>query len=235
LIGRQLLAAVTTAAAASPVLADVPFATNDPYLIEPGHYEIAASLDRMALPGADATLAAASYDFGLSDSAQVGVAAMSMHADRVDIGEVSANAKFALLPARDGRLALAFGPALAVPLNGTIRHKAGAVLPFYAGVAKGPWSIYGGGGYAINSAIDGGSFPFAGLVASRAVSQRWTLGSELSGHGSNDQSPSFLELGAGASIALGRRFTLAGALYRTLVHREAYGDGRAFVTLRYAR
>jgi len=62
-----------------------------------------------------------------------------------------------------------------------------------------------------------------------------TFGWELGGRGGNEQGPGFMELGAGASVALGRDFTLAGALYRTLANRGANGDGRAFLTLRYAR
>lgn len=235
MIGRQLLAAATIAGTSSAALADVPFTTDDPYLIDPSHYEIAASLDHLALPGANAAVTVASYDAGVSDGVQVGVAAVSMHAHRLVIGELSASAKVAVLPSHDGRLALAFGPTLFVPLDGTIRHEFGAAIPLFAGVVSGRWSIYGGGGYAINSAADGGSYPFAGIVASRSVSERWTLGGEVTGRASNEQGPRFIEVGAGTSLALGKRFTLAGALYRTLSNRGTYGDGRAILTVRYAR
>ncbi len=235
MIGRRLFAAAAIASTAAPALADVPFATDDPFLIEPGHYEIALGLDRLALPGRDATLASVSYDFGVSDSAQVGVAALSMHADRFTLGELGVNAKFALIPVREGRFGLAFRPALAMPLDHSIRNRAGAVMPFYAGAAKGQWSLYGGAGYALNSHRDGGSYPFAGIVASRALGERWTVGTELDGRAASPHSPGFLELGAGASVALRRNLTLAGAFYRTLANRGANGDGRAFLTLRYAR
>jgi hypothetical protein len=235
LTGGRLLAAATFASAASPALANVPFATDDPVLIEPGHYEVAFSLDHLALPGTDPTSAAASLDFGISDTAQAGVAALSMQAGRFTVGELSANAKFALVTPREGHFGLAVRPALAIPLNDAIRHKVGVALPIYGGVASGRWSIYGGGGYALGAASDGGDYPYAGLVVSRAVGSRWTLGGEIDGRGSNDQRLGFIEAGGGASIALGKRFTLAAALYRTLSHRGANGDGRAFLTVRYAR
>jgi hypothetical protein len=234
LIGRRLFAAATIASTAAPALADVPFATDDPFLIEPGHYEIALGIDRLALPGRDATLASATYDLGVADGAQIGVAALSMHAGRFTLGELAVNAKFALVPAREGRFGLAFRPALAMPLGDSIRNRAGAVLPLYAGAAKGEWSLYGGAGYALNSRRDGGSYPFAGIVASRALGERWTAGMEIDARAASQHSPGFVELGAGASVALGRNFTLAGAFYRTLANRGANGDGRAFLTLRYA-
>jgi hypothetical protein len=235
LIDWRFFAAATVAFASSPALADIPFLTDDPFLIEPGHYEIALGLDLLALPGADPTLAAASVDFGISDTAQVGVAALAMDADRFTVGELAASAKFALIAPREGQFAVAFAPALAIPLNDAIRHRAGVDLPLYGGVTSGEWSIYGGGGYAFHSARDGGSFPFAGVVASRSINERWTLGGEFNGRGSNDHGPGFVEIGAGAAVALGERFTLAAAIYRTLSHRGANGDGRAFLTLRYAR
>ena len=233
--GRQLFAAAALASAASPALADVPFLTDDPFIIDPGHYEVAFSLDRLSLPARDATFAAASLDVGIADGAQAGVATLARQQGGIAIGELSANVKIAVLPASDGRFGLAFRPALAIPLNNAIRSDVGAVLPLYGGIAAGGWSIYGGGGYAINSARDGGSYPVGGLVVSRAVGERWVLGGELGARGANDPAPSFVEIGAGASVALGRYVTLAGALYRTLTHRGANGDGRAFVTLRYAR
>ena len=235
MIARQLCAAAIFAATASPALADVPFLTDDPFLIEPGHLEIAWSLDHLALSGADAAAVSVSYDAAVSEGAQVGVAALALDAGQFDIGELSANAKLAVIPASEGRFGLAFRPSVAIPLGTGVRHAIGAVIPLYGGLAIGEWSLYGGGGYAINTARDGGRYPFGGLVASRNVGAGWTVGGELAGRIGNDQSPGLLEIGAGAAVALGRDFTLAGAIYRTLSHRGPNGDGRAFVTLRYAR
>lgn len=52
-------------------------------------------------------------------------------------------------------------------------------LPIWLQKSWGPWTTYGGGGYAANSAPGMGNYGFGGLLVQRALSSRWTLGGEL--------------------------------------------------------
>ena len=239
MIGWRPLVAGTFCLWAAPSLADVPFTTDDPGLIEPGHLEIAFTLDAIAQRGGDHALAGASADFGVTDRLQLGfavpVAALSPSADRFAVDELAAHAKIPLVPQHGERLGLVFEPSIIIPFNDRIRTKAGLALPLFAGVTRGEWSIYGGGGIMLASPKDGGDYGFGGLVVSRALGDRWSVGGEVNGRSGDAFGPSMIEAGPGVAFAIDDRFTLAAAHYRTIVHPAAHGDARTLVTLRYAR
>jgi len=239
LIGWRPWAVGTLALWAMPALADVPFTTDDAALVEPGHYELALTADAIAQPGGDHALIGASADFGVTDRLQLGItapfAALSPVVDRFAVDELSAHAKIALLPQRDEKLGLVFEPSVVVPFNDRMRTKAGLALPLFAGAVRGGWSIYGGGGVMLAAEADGGDYGFGGLVVSRTLSDRWSIGGEVNGRSGDAFGPSMVEAGPGVAFAINDRFTLAAAHYRTLVHPVAHGDARTLVTLRYAR
>jgi hypothetical protein len=233
LIARRFLTATPLFLASTAALADVPYLTDDPGLIARGHHEVALGFDRTAQPGPELTSVSLGADFGVTDHTQLGVGVLTSATGRFTIGEVSFRTKLALVSQREGRAGIVFAPSVALPLDDTIRSKVGVALPVYAGIAAGPWSFYGGVGAMLAAPADGGDHLFGGVVASREIGDRWSVGAELDGRAANRFAPGRLELGTGVAWALDERFTLAGAVYRTISHREANGDGRAFVTLRY--
>ena len=239
MIGWRPWAVGTLALWAMPALADVPFTTDDAALVEPGHYELALTADAIAQPGGDHALIGASADFGVTDRLQLGItapfAALSPLVDRFAVDELSANAKIALVPQRDENIGLVFEPSVVVPFNDRMRTKAGLALPVFAGVVRGGWSIYGGGGVMLAAEADGGDYGFGGLVVSRTLSDRWTVGGEVNGRSGDTFGPSMVEAGPGVAFAIDERFTLAAAHYRTVANTAAHGDARTLVTLRYAR
>lgn len=52
-------------------------------------------------------------------------------------------------------------------------------LPIWLQKSWGPWTVYGGGGYAINSAPQARNYGYGGLVIQRKLNEKWTLGAEL--------------------------------------------------------
>ena len=239
MIGWRLLVAGTFCLWAAPASADVPFTTDDPALIEPGHLEIALTLDAITQRGGDHALAGASADFGVTDRLQLGfgapIAALSPSADRFAVDELAAHAKIALVPQHGERLGLVFEPSIIIPFNDRMRTKAGVALPLFAGATRGEWSVYGGGGVMLASPQDGGDYGFGGLVVSRTLGDRWSIGGEVTGRTSDAFGPAKVEAGPGVAYAIDDRFTLAAAHYRTVANAAVHGTARTLLTLRYAR
>ncbi len=62
-------------------------------------------------------------------------------------------------------------------------------LPIWLQKDFGPWTTYGGGGYAYNSAPGQRSYGYSGLLIQRTLSSRLTLGGEVFFQGAQAVSP----------------------------------------------
>jgi hypothetical protein len=78
-------------------------------------------------------------------------------------------------------------PMLEIPTGDASRGlgngKAWAKLPVWAQKSWGPWTTYGGGGYAVNPASGQRDFPFGGWLLQRSLGDVLTLGGELFAQG----------------------------------------------------
>ncbi len=108
---------------------------------------------------------------------------------------------------------VSFNPGISIPAHGRFgSSRVGAFLPLWAEKDTGPWSVFGGGGYAINPAPGGNNFWQASIAAQRTMSKKLTLGAEIY-HQSAD-SPTdrpFTGVDAGFSYRLIRHWTLLGS------------------------
>jgi hypothetical protein len=74
-------------------------------------------------------------------------------------------------------------------------------LPLWIQKSWGPWTTFGGGGYAINRATGHRDFGFGGWVLQRDITDKLTLGGELYGQGpSTDGGRGYLLYNLGGSL-----------------------------------
>jgi hypothetical protein len=83
-----------------------------------------------------------------------------------------------------------------------VRGRVTALLPVWFQKDSGPWSVFGGGGYAINPGEDNRNYWTGGLAVSRQVTPKLLIGLEIDRQGANT-------VGGNASTSLG-----FGAIYR---------------------
>ena len=82
-------------------------------------------------------------------------------------------------------------------------------LPFWVQKSFGPWTTYGGGGAALNSAPGQRDYPFGGWLLQRDFGEHLTLGGELFAQGQDtDSDRGFAALNFGGSINLNKHFSL---------------------------
>lgn len=240
---RRLLAAATlvlTATASAPARAGPPFLTDDPEPTETGRWEIYA-------PALDASGVGRDYDgalglelnYGAAPDVQVtvGLPLSYVHdADGLETGpgdlELSVKYRF-YNDAKTGFSVAAF-PGLTLP---TASHALGAgevtaLLPVWAQKDAGPWSLFGGGGYAINPGRGNRDYWTGGLALSRQVSDRLLLGGEVDRQGPDtDDGRAVTSLGLGAILQLGGPYRLLGSAGPTYPDGDGSPGFHAFVAL----
>jgi hypothetical protein len=99
-------------------------------------------------------------------------------------------------------------------------------LPLWIQKSWGPWTTYGGGGAALNSAPGQRNYGFAGWLVQRDIGKYLTLGSELYWQGADTAADrGFLALNAGGYIKFSDSFNLLFSVGRSLsgdVHTFTY-------------
>jgi len=97
-------------------------------------------------------------------------------------------------------------------------------LPLWLQKSFGPWTTYGGGGVALNSASGQRNYPFGGWLVQRDFGPHWTLGGELFAQGQDtDTDRGFATLNFGGSYNLNEHFSMLFSAGHTLT-----GDDHTF-------
>jgi hypothetical protein len=105
-------------------------------------------------------------------------------------------------------------------------------LPVWAQKDAGPWSVFGGGGYAINPGAGNRNFWTGGVAVSRQVSERLLVGVEVDREGADtDDGEAATSLGLGAILQLKEPFRLLGSAGPTWVDGEGSPGFHAFLAL----
>jgi hypothetical protein len=82
-------------------------------------------------------------------------------------------------------------------------------LPLWLQKSWGPWTTYGGGGYAINPAPEQRSYYFGGWLLQRDFGERLTLGGEIFSQGkSSDDTRSFAVFNLGGLFKITPNFQI---------------------------
>lgn len=150
-----VLAALLVPAAAQ---AGPPFLTDDPEPTDTGHWEIYGPFLEAEGAGADFEGAVgAEINYGAAEDLQL-TAGLPLAYTRDGsgwnwgAGDLELSAKYRFYNDEEAGLQIAFFPGVTVPTasDGMGATKVSALLPVWAQKDFGPWSVFGGGGYAIN-------------------------------------------------------------------------------------
>lgn len=125
------------------------------------------------------------------------------------LGDSEAKIKYVVLNESKYCPAIAIAPALELPTGNAKRNlgngKLWYVLPLWIEKHWGPWTTYGGGGYALNPAKAKKNYLFGGWVLERNVTDQLTLGVEFYTQGAT--APSYVpDSGFVTLLNLGSRY-----------------------------
>ncbi len=179
-----------TLLAASRALAGPPFLTDDPEPVAYGHYEFYAfsALDAAA-DGASVTGPAFEFNVGALPELQLHVVApFSWNAPdggpvTFDYGDTEVGAKYRFIDETARVPQVGAFPMLELATGDSGRGlgngRTWAKAPVWAQKSWGPWTTYGGGGYAWNGAPGARDYAFGGWLVERQLTERLTLGAEV--------------------------------------------------------
>jgi hypothetical protein len=168
-----------------------PFLTDDPEPTEAGHWEVYAPLLEAEGRGADFEgTAGVELNYGAAPDLQLtlGLPAAYTHDARGwrwGAGDVEISAKYRFYHDEAAGLSIAAFPGVTLPTgtNGMSAGKVTALLPIWAQKDIGPWSVFGGGGYAINPGGGNRDYWTGGVAVTRTVGERLLLGMEVDRQG----------------------------------------------------
>jgi hypothetical protein len=213
-IGAMALAALL---APSTALAGPPFLTDDPEPTETGHWEIYGPLSEGEGKGEDfAGSVGAEINYGAAPGVQVTVGLPVAYAH--DAGgtswgadDVAVSVKYRFYHDEKAGLSVAVFPGITLPTasKGLANDKVTAFLPVWVQKDYGLWSVFGGGGYAINPGRGNRNYWTGGIAVSRRVSSKLLFGVEVDRKGADtvDGNPS-TSLGLGAILQMKAPFRL---------------------------
>lgn len=205
----------------SAAIAGPPFLTDDPEPTDTGHWEIYAPLFEAEGSGEDFEGAlAAEINYGAAPDLQltVGLPAAYVHDAggwRWGAGDLEVSAKYRIYHDEEAGLQVAVFPGLSLPTasNGLGAGKVTALLPVWVQKDVGPWSVFGGGGYAINPGAGNQDYWTGGVAVARQFGDNLLLGVEADRQGADTvggRGSTSLGLGAIVDIPGPLRFLASG-------------------------
>jgi len=189
----RLLAALAFAGAASPALAGPPYLTDDPVPTDTGHWEIYAF---SAAEGHRSTLDAnAGFDLNygpvkgvqLTATLPLSFSHAPLEGWRSGTGDVELGVKYRFLNDEKDGVSAAIFPRAILPTSGIERHeRTHFLLPLWVGKDfAGGTSLFGGGGYEINSGPGNRNFWQAAVAVTHDVNEKLSVGAEITRQGSD--------------------------------------------------
>jgi hypothetical protein len=233
-------AAALSLAAPCAARAGPPFLTDDPEPTETGHWEIYA-------PALDASGKGADYDgalgaelnYGAAPNLQVtvGLPIAYAHDDgglHVSMGDLEVSAKYRFFHDEAAGVSIAFFPGVTLPTagGGLGAGRVTALLPVWAQKDAGPWSIFGGGGYALNPGPGNRDYWTGGIAVARTIAERHLVGVEIDRQGADTvDGRASTSLGVGAIVQLEPPFRVLASGGPTFVDGDSSPGFHAFVAL----
>ena len=237
---RPWVLALSALSLSTTALAGPPFLTDDPEPTDTGHWEIYAPFADAAGRGKDlegSTGAELNYGAAANLQLTLGLPASYTH-DRagwhMGRGDLELSAKYRVFHDEAAGLSVAVFPGVTLPTasNGLDNSRVTALLPIWAQKDIGDWSVFGGGGYAINPGPGNRDYWTGGIALTRNISKMLLLGAEA-GRQSADAvgGRASTSIGLGAIATLGGPFRLLASGGPTLVDGEHNIAFHAFVAL----
>ena len=200
---------------ASAASAGPPFDTDDPEPTETGHWEIYAPV--ADIEGKGKVFAGGiglELNYGAAPNLQLTVGLTGAYAHdaagwRWGAGDVAVSAKYRFYHNERAGIQIAAFPGITLPTasNGLSAGRVTALLPVWIQKDSGPWSVFGGGGYAINPGPGNRDYWTGGVAVTRKLSGRLLLGLEADRHSADTIGGSGV-----ASLGLGGIYRLNGHL-----------------------
>jgi hypothetical protein len=221
-------------------IAGPPFLTDDPEPTETGRWEIYAPEFDAAGKGADFDGSfGAELNYGAAPNLQLtlGLPAGYSHdasGFRVGQGDLRLSAKYRFYHDEAAGVSVAVFPGFSLPTAGKglgSRHVT-ALLPVWAQKDAGPWSVFGGGGYAINPGAGNRDYWTGGLAVARIFSKRLFAGLEFDRQGADSiDGQASTSFGLGAIVQLKAPFRLLASGGPTFVDGKGSPGFHAFLAL----
>ena len=172
------------------VLAGPPFLTDDPEPVECQHWEFyIASQHTETSDGWSGTAPHIELNYGVITNVQlhliapVAYDAPSIGSTHYGYGDTELGVKFRFLQETENCPQAGIFPLLEVPTgsksDGLGNGHLQVFLPLWLQKNFGDWTIYGGGGYGVNSGAGNENWGFGGVVVQRQVTKHFLLGGEV--------------------------------------------------------
>lgn len=196
---------------ATPAWAGPPFLTDDPEPTDTGHWEIYAPLIEAEGNGANFEGATGiEVNYGLARNVQLTVELPAAYVHDSSgtewgVGDVAVSLKYRFYHNEEAGLSIAVFPGLTLPTatNGMGADEVTGFLPIWLQKDYGPWSVFGGGGYAINPGEGNRDYLSGGIAVTRQITDRFTLGVEIDRQGADTiDGEATTSLGVGAIYQL---------------------------------
>lgn len=218
---RALLLAFALLLAASAAMAGPPYMTDDPEPTDTGHWEVYAPIVEGEGRGqAWGGSAGVEINYGAAKNLQLtfGLPVAFEHDGKGmhwGAGDIAVSAKYRLYHSEKTGFSIAIFPGMTIPTasNHLGVGKITALLPIWAQKDIGQWSVFGGGGYAINPGEGKRDYWTGGIAVSRQVSEKLQLGAEVKRSGADSE-------GGNGSTSLG-----FAAIYRLKGPLRLLGSG----------
>jgi Putative MetA-pathway of phenol degradation len=237
--GSSLLAAVLLAVP-TVAYAGPPFLTDDPEPTETGHWEIYAPQFEAEGIGAEFEGAfGTEINFGAAKDLQLTVGLpIDYHHDHsgfhAGAGDVKVSAKYRFYHNEAAGVQIAFFPGISIPTGGHnfTAGRVTALIPLWFQKDSGKWSVFGGGGYAINPGAGNKNYWTGGVAVARQLSEKFMMAAEVKrsgadvvgGHGAT-------ALGIGGILQLKSPFRLLASAGPTFEDGGGKAGFHSFVAL----
>ncbi len=187
-----------------------PYLTDDPDPVPLHHWEVYAFATRDRTHSADSVIGPAlEVNNGVAPNTQIHFVIPQAYASEGGtsargLGDTEAGVKYRLLTETKTRPEIGVFPLVELPTGDQSRGlgngRTWVKVPVWLQKSFGPWTTYGGGGYAYNSAPGQQNYGYGGLLVQRTLSPRLTLGGEVFLQGASADGPQSVNVGsAGAS------------------------------------
>ncbi len=230
-----LLAVCLNLVPAARTIAGPPFLTDDPEPVDYQHWEfyLFANGDH-ARGGSAINGPAAELNYGVLPDTQLHlvVPVLTISPDdgpsATGLGDTEFGIKYRFVHETDWRPQIGIFPMAELPTGDSDRGLGNGRtwfrLPLWLQKSFGPWTTYGGGGAALNSAPGQRNYPFGGWLVQRDFCPHLTLGGELFAQGKDaDDDKGFATLNLGGSYNFNEHFSLLFSAGHTIA-----GDRHTF-------
>ncbi len=187
---RSFIAAVTIFSVAGTACAGPPFVTDDPEPVDYQHWEFyVASMDSKL--GGDWSGSAPHFElnYGVVPNTMIHLIVPLAYdvppdgSSHYGLGDIELGVKFRFIQETNYFPQVAIFPLVELPTGSAANNlgngQAQAFLPVWLQKSWGTWTVYGGGGYGINSFNNRDNWEFVGAVLQKQILPNVALGAEV--------------------------------------------------------